>query len=195
MTGLGPGTAEAVELREPAPQVGLAGQPGQRVLAGELVEVAQRGLAPRREQGRDDVVRRIVAGQPRPRGAQPGERLLDGSAVLGQLLARDVAGADDVRSRGEALPLQPRTGAATPTARRVGSGRSPRDRQPRAASRGEDPTATPSRPPCHASARRDGPDGAHDARSDRHYCSYSRNPRYRLQPDARGRQASIRQST
>ena len=70
-------SAAAVELREPAAQVGLAGEPGHRVVAGQLVEVAQGGLAPRGEQRGHDVVRRIGAREASPRAAEPLERLLD----------------------------------------------------------------------------------------------------------------------
>ena len=79
----------AVELGEPAAHVRQAGEPGQRVLAGELVQVGQRRLAPaarararcRRGPGSAPRTMRYVV-------AQPVQGLLEGDPVPRQVAAR-----------------------------------------------------------------------------------------------------------
>ena len=122
----------AVELGEPAAQVRQAGQPGQRVLAGELVQVAQGGVAPGRPRARR---RRRTSGRRRapagrwsrsPSRPRPGRHRR--GPGRGPTTAHALAGVTIPRQE---PPRPPRSAPAAPAAR---SGR-PRARRDLAACR------------------------------------------------------------
>ena len=99
-----------VQLRDPALQVRQAGEPRDRVLAGQPVQVLERRLAPRLCQRASVPVVGLAATDQAAGGQQPVEGFVERYAVEGELPARDGARIDGAHPRGKGLPhrLEPR---------------------------------------------------------------------------------------
>ena len=151
-----------VQLRDPALQMRQAGEPRDRVLAGQPVQVLERRLAPCLSERTGVPEVGLGATDQAAGGQQPVQGLVERDAVAGKLPTRHGARIDGARSRGKGLPhrLEPRR---QPRQLVLGQFRPCLGMDGRSRSRTHAPRTPQPAPPWSVVRRGNGLPGTHDA--------------------------------